>query len=275
MTVSLTKPAHLLTVAGHRARLATAHATGDTETVGWLSKMLATHRAHTVKLDHLIRLAEAHGWTAAWSAAGFRTGQALHLHRGDTEYLHLQVDPTVARYNLVGGTVATGPVSRRHFYRSDWVRTADIAAALSSPAPGEYADTEWVLVVGPGYVERRTYETACNYAEYRVAPGVYPVEITDGEGRPARAEVDGSHTNYAVYAVAVAPSVRFHEYYVNQMFGSSSVAESWEEEPAVTHIRIYSYQLRNEDRPRELPADLTGRAVYLRRADLPEGFTVG
>lgn len=261
-TVTLDKPAHLLAAAGHRTKMAAALATGKADVVGWLAPIRARHRANTAVLDDILRTAHAHGWTVSWRPLGIRHYmQALDMRRGAREHLRLDVDSSAARITHVYGEVATGPVTRRHVDGEHWITADNIRDYLAAPAAADYPDTEWVLVVGPDYVERRSYETACNYAEYRVTPGIYPVELTDLSGNAITA------ADRPYYAEAVAPSVRFHEYYVNRLGAATSVSESWDERPAETYTRRYAYELA--DMPRQLPEDMTGRAVIIRRADLP------
>ncbi|MFD6356755.1 hypothetical protein [Nocardia tengchongensis] len=116
-----------------------------------------------------------------------------------------------------------------------------------------------MLVVGTGRIERRHSETACNYAEYRLIPGVYPVQLVDLNYQPW----EGDH-----YALAEVPATKFHDYFVNRLLQHTSVDESWDESPATVSITCYVYQL-DSCAVTEIPADMTGRAVYIRRTDLP------
>ena len=220
------------------------------------------------EISRILYAAQAHGWTVEYRVYRYMAGnggmrRAYFLTRpGEELALHLDYS-TGATIAVASGRIASGPVTSRDIYRADWIREREVIEWLSVPARADYPDTEWVLVVGPGYTERRHYETACNYAEYRVDPGVYPVQITDAYGHGV---APGAH---GYWAVAIAPSVKFHDYYVNQLGSASSLSEDWNETPATSHMRIYAFELDREDRPRTLPADITGRAFYIRRADLP------
>lgn len=194
------------------------------------------------------------------------------LRRGSREFITVHVDMQI---EAIHAEVATGPVTIRKVQELHFLSWDKLEPLLDSTPAEDYPDTEWVLVVGPGYVEKRDYETASNYAEYRVAPGVYPVEIVDSSCRAnPMPRVDGRQP---YWAIATAPSVKFHEYYVNRLLHHSTVSESWEESPAVTHMRIYSFLLDPEHNPapRELPADMDGKAVYIRRTDLPDALRAG
>lgn len=239
------------------------------ERVGLPGMELALDRvqAGVAQISRILYAAEAHGWTIEYRVFRYMAGthgmrRAYFLTRpGEELALHLDYY-SGGSIAVVRGHIATGPVTTQDIYRDTWIREREVIEWLSVPARADYPDTEWVLVVGPGYTERRHYETACNYAEYRVAPGVYPVQITDAHGRGVAPGARG------YWAVAIAPSVKFHDYYVSQLGSASSLDESWEESPATTHMRIYAFQLETSGR-RSLPEDITGRAFYIRRADLP------
>lgn len=261
-TVSLVKPPHLLGLAGIRTKLAAARAAHDSYTTDYLQTWLQRAAANAITLDELIRTGRNHGWTVQWRSA-LRHNAVLYFARGDHEYLRLTVDASSGTIGSMYGSVATGPVSSRHIDSHSWIRTEELATHLASRSHADYEATEWVLVVGPGYVERRDYSSPCNYAEYRVEPGTYPVELVDIAYRPPVA------ARTAYYAIASAPSVKFHEYYVNRVGSASSISENWDESAATSMFSRYVYQLGDASYVDALPEDMTGKAVWIRRADLP------
>lgn len=265
--VSLTKPQYIRALETAHRDYRAAITAGDVAGAEWLAGSIERRTAGAREIDYLRRVAAAYGWREEFVRRYTNADPAenLILRRGTREELRMNVGCTLSS---VSGQVATGPVSLRRIECQHGSFSVDIESLLVCQPADAYPPTEWVLVVGPGYVEKRDYETACNYAEYRVQPGVYPVELVDSKGRGnPKSGVDGRQP---YWATVCAPSVRFHDYYVNRLGSASSLRESWEESPATTHMRIYSFQLENNDRPRELPKDITGKAIYMRRADVPD-----
>lgn len=99
-----------------------------------------------------------------------------------------------------------------------------------------------VYVVTEAYSTRRTGETACNYDDYEIQPGVYPVVWTNSSGHEVDGIEDGDGRR-AYYAKVVLDAVWTYSYYVNRLFSESRVsADSGERNEKTTYtITPYAY----------------------------------
>ncbi|MGV9840038.1 hypothetical protein ACWDUL_38395 [Nocardia niigatensis] len=236
-----------------RARLRDTESTGDEYRIKWARQSLELCERGAREIEDLIAVGIEHGWQHIF-VAKYRHQpdrlEILEFTRGEDEFLRVGLGYSV---NSVFGQVATGPVSSRSVSRHDAVHAEDVRALLQSQPRAQYPATEWVLVVGEGRTERRPYETACNFSVHLLRPGVYPVELTRGG-----------------QMLAIVPTTRIRDHYVNQMFQHSSVSDTTPNIADRLYLTFWASSLDRE--PQELPDDMTGAAVYIRRADLPEGY---
>lgn len=205
----------------------------------------------------VLAASEAAGWTRKL-CPDYRVDRYTFTRPG--EELVVLADAETRTIDRIVGTLVTGPVTTKQV---DVRRPIDENLAVplfTGRARADYPPTAIVFVVGEGFVLHRDSPNTFNRPVSDVValePGVYPVQIVDDDSDlPARAVTDipGTITEETV----VERGYKRHETVTRRK--SDKTTRAMDPRLAVDVLA----ELKDE-----LPPDLTGAAVYLRRADLP------
>jgi hypothetical protein len=109
-----------------------------------------------------------------------------------------------------------------------------------------FAATRYVLVVPEPAEHTRHMETASNYNLFRIAPGSYPVRLTNGNGADWNPDPNvptpGYTANIGPYYVQVSvDAVHVHKHVVDRLLGASRVQDTYPNQPATVTEYHYAY----------------------------------